>query len=191
MINTTGLVAVLDANVLYPAPVRDILLQLADVKLFQPKWTNLIHDEWIRNLLINRPDIKSKSLKKTLAAMESAFPDANVSSYESLIDGITLPDVDDRHVLAAAIKSEAKIIITNNLKDFPQKSLKSYHIVAQTADSFVKKLIILDDSRALNAFHAQVSNMINPPLSANQVLASLEKCGLTDSVAMLKSLLKI
>ena len=64
MIDATGLIAVLDANVLYPAPVRDILLHLADVKLFQPKWTDLIHDEWIRNVLINRPDIKSESLKK-------------------------------------------------------------------------------------------------------------------------------
>ncbi|MET3877355.1 PIN domain-containing protein [Chitinophaga sp. OAE865] len=118
MTNTTGLIAVLDANVLYPAPIRDILLHLADAKLFQPKWTDLIHDEWIRNLLINRPDIKSDSLKKARTAMESAFPDAHVSSYESLIDEITLPDVDDRHVLAAAIKSRATIIVTNNVKDF-------------------------------------------------------------------------
>ncbi len=191
MINTTGLIAVLDANVLYPAPVRDILLHLADVKLFQPKWTDLIHDEWVRNLLINRPDIESKSLKKTRIAMESAFPDAHVSFYESIIDEITLPDPDDRHVLAAAIKSGAKIIVTNNVKDFPAKNLRPYHTTAMTADHFVKKLIMLDEIRALNAFHAQVRNMRNPPLSVSQVLVSLEKCKLTDSVSMLKSLLKI
>jgi len=191
MINTPGLIAVLDANVLYPAPVRDILLHLADVKLFQPKWTDLIHDEWIRNLLINRPDIKPKSLKNARIAMESAFPDAHVSSYESLIDEITLPDADDRHVLAAAIKSGAKTIVTNNLKDFPAKSLQPYHITAITADHFVRKLILLDESRALNAFHAQVRNMKNPPLSVSQVLAALEKCSLTGSVSALKSLLKL
>lgn len=191
MINTTGLIAVLDANVLYPAPVRDILLHLADVKLFQAKWTDLIHDEWVRNLLINRPDIESKSLKKTRIAMESAFPDAHVSFYESIIDEITLPDPDDRHVLAAAIKSGAKIIVTNNVKDFPAKNLRPYHTTAMTADHFVKKLIMLDEIRALNAFHAQVRNMRNPPLSVSQVLVSLEKCKLTDSVSMLKSLLKI
>lgn len=191
MIDATGLIAVLDANVLYPAPVRDILLHLADVKLFQPKWTDLIHDEWIRNLLINRPDIKSESLKKARTAMESAFPDARVSSYELLIDEITLPDADDRHVLAAAIKSSAKIIVTNNVKDFPTKNLRPYHMTAMTADHFVRGLVMLDEMRALTAFHAQVRNMKNPPLSVRQVLFSLEKCNLTDSVAALKSLLKL
>lgn len=191
MIKSTGLVAMLDANVLYPAPIRDILLHFADAKLFQPKWTDQIHDEWIRNLLKKRPDIMPKNMKKTRAAMESAFPDANVSSYESLIDQVILPDADDRHVLAAAIKSDAKIIVTNNLKDFPAKNLKPHQIIATSADNFVKRLIILDESRALKAFHAQVSNMKNPPLSVNQVLASLEKNGLTETVSALKSLLKL
>jgi predicted nucleic acid-binding protein len=191
MINTTGLVAVLDANVLYPVPVRDILLEMADVKLFQPKWTNQIHEEWIRSLLKNRHDIDPKVLKKLQATMDKAFPDANVSSYESLIDGITLPDTDDRHVLAAAIKSKAKIIVTNNLKDFPVKHLKPYHIEALSPDRFVKNLIALDENRALKAFKAQVHRLVNPPLSNAQILNSLENCGLTGSVAILKSLLKI
>lgn len=191
MINTTGLVAVLDANVLYPVPVRDILLEMADVKLFQPKWTNQIHAEWIRNLLKNRPDIDPKRLKKLQATMDQAFPDANVSSYEPLIDGIILPDIDDRHVLAAAIKSKAKIIVTNNLKDFPPKHLKPYHIDALSPDRFVKTLITVDENRALKAFKAQVRRLANPPLSEAQILNSLKNCGLTSSVAIFKSLLKI
>lgn len=190
MERSTGLVAVLDANVLYPAPVRDLLLSLADVKLYRPKWTSLIQDEWVRNLLINRPDINPKSLKRLQAAMNSAFPDAGISSYESLIDDIILPDMDDRHVLAAAVKGEANIIVTNNLKHFPAKHLKTYYIEVQTPDKFVKNLITLNETRVLKAFQAQISRLVNPPQSANQVFSTLERCGLTGSVEILKSLLK-
>lgn len=191
MINSTGLVAVLDANVLYPASVRDILLNLAAVKLYQPKWTNQIQEEWMRNLLINSPNIAHKSLKSAQTAMDKAFPDATVSSYESLIADIVLPDKGDRHVLAAAIKGEAKIIVTNNMKHFPVKYLKLHHIEGQTPDKFIKHLLSLDKTRVLDAFHAQVSRLKNPPLSAGQVLASLERCGLKSSVGIIKSLLKL
>ncbi|WP_436489202.1 PIN domain-containing protein [Chitinophaga sp. ARDCPP14] len=190
MINSTGLVAVLDANVLYPAPLRDILLSLADIKLYRPKWTNQIQEEWMRNLLINKPEIPLKRLKSLQAAMDSAFPDARISAYQQLINSIELPDPDDRHVLAAAIKGDAKLIITNNLKDFPSKRLQPYQLEAQTPDKFIKSLISLDETRVLKAFHAQVNRLMSPPQSAEQVLATLERCGLTVSVNILRSLLK-
>jgi hypothetical protein len=123
--------------------------------------------------------------------MDKAFPGAIVSSYESLIADIILPDKGDRHVLAAAIKGEAKIVITNNLKHFPNKYLKTYHIEAQTPDKFIKHLITLDKTRVVEAFRSQVSRLKNPPLSDNQVLAALRKCGLTDAADIIKSLLKL
>src|SRR5690606_33943199 len=100
-----GAKAVLDACVLYPAPLRDFLMHLALMGAFQPKWTNAIHEEWIRNVLINRPDLSRKQLERTRQLMESHILDASVSGYESLIPFIQLPDEDDRHVLAAAIVS--------------------------------------------------------------------------------------
>ena len=84
MIHLGRFSAVLDANVLFPAPVRDLLLRLAELDLYRPKWTEEIHDEWIRNLLLKRPDIKRESLDSAKKAMNSAFPDANVSAYADL-----------------------------------------------------------------------------------------------------------
>lgn len=189
MMKPAELAAVLDANVLYPAPIRDILLNLADIKLYRPKWSAQIQDEWGRNLLKNRPDIATRSIESAQSAMDSAFPDANVTAYELLIDDLELPDIDDRHVLAAAIKSGAKIIVTNNLKDFPSKRLKQYHIEAQTPDKFITDLAAIDDFRVLQAFEAQVKRLKNPLQSADQVLAALEKNGLKRTVKILKSLL--
>ena len=72
----------LDANVLYPAPLRDYLLHLAGVELYKPKWTKAIQEEWVRNLLENRPDLKKENLVNTRDAMNAAFPDANIFNYE-------------------------------------------------------------------------------------------------------------
>jgi hypothetical protein len=103
MILPTGFSAVLDANVLYPAPLRDLLLNLADLELYKPRWTAQIQKEWIVNLLEHRADLKKDSLEKTQRAMDSAFPNADIRGYKQLIEGLRLPDPKDRHVLAAAI----------------------------------------------------------------------------------------
>lgn len=76
MADTNRLVALLDANVLYPAPLRDFLLRLAQAELYIPKWSTEIHEEWIRNLLLNRPDLKASQLERTRQAMDSEFPEA-------------------------------------------------------------------------------------------------------------------
>ena len=111
---------VFDACVLYPAPLRDFLLRLSMTGLFAAKWTNQIHDEWIRNVLMSRPELKDK-LSRTRELMDKAVPDSLVAGYEPLMENLQLPDTDDRHVLAAAIRSGAQAIITFNLKDFPDQ----------------------------------------------------------------------
>lgn len=121
---TRPLAVLLDANVLYPAPVRDILLHLADAGSFLPKWTKEIQDEWTMNLLANRKDLKKSALDKTVAAMNKAFPDANISGYGFLKTQLILPDADDRHVLAAAIKGKVSHIATANIKDFPPSIIR-------------------------------------------------------------------
>ena len=104
--------ALLDANVLYPAPVRDLMLHLADAGLYLPKWSDLIHDEWIKNLLSNRPDLKPSSLKAAKRAMNLAFPDADIKGFFHQMEKLQLPDNNDRHVLAAAIHAKADFILT-------------------------------------------------------------------------------
>lgn len=111
--------ALLDANVLYPAPLRDYLLYLASLGVYLPLWTAVIQDEWIKNLIEARPDLKRAALEATQRSMDRAFPGSNITGYEFLIEGLSLPDPNDRHVLAAAIKGEAQVIVTANLKDFP------------------------------------------------------------------------
>ena len=178
-------IAVLDANVLYPAPVRDILLNFADAKLFQPRWTKTIQEEWTSNLLANRPDITEQAIARTVKAMNIAFPDAEVTRYAGIINDLKLPDPDDRHVLAAAIRAEATHIVTSNTKDFPRKYIATYGLQVSHPDDFVKDLIQADFATALLAFESMVSRLRNPPLSRKDVLTMLEKCGLPSSAKLL------
>jgi len=93
-----------DANVLYPAELRNFLMHLALTGVFRAKWSSDVHEEWIRNLLKNRPDLTREKLERTRQLMDKAAPDALVTGYQHLIPGLLLPDRDDRHVLAAAIR---------------------------------------------------------------------------------------
>jgi hypothetical protein len=129
--------ALLDANVLYPAPVRDLLLQLAVTDVYKARWTADIHREWIENLLENEPHCDRAKLERTRDLMDSNTRDALVTGYESLIPTLQLPDPNDRHVLAAAIVGRCDVIVTANLKDFPYAVLVPFGIEAQHPDEFL------------------------------------------------------
>jgi predicted nucleic acid-binding protein len=107
-----------DANVLYPNSLRDLLIRIAQAGLVQAKWTEAILDETFRNLKIDRPDLDEAKLDRTRALMNAAIRDVLVTGHEPLIEVVDLPDADDRHVLAAAIKANAQLIVTENTKDF-------------------------------------------------------------------------
>lgn len=189
MMHSGRFTAILDACVLYPAPLRDYLLNLASLSLYKPKWTETIMKEWIRNLLANREDLDEERLKRTKSFMNDAFPDANVLGFEGLVAACSLPDSGDNHVLAAAIRCNADVIITNNIKDFPNKLLKPFNIEAQTADYFIENLIDLDPMKCIEAFQNQVENLRNPPRSEEEVLETLMKQGLEKSCESIKKLL--
>jgi hypothetical protein len=98
-------------------------MHLALTGVFRAKWSSDVHEEWIRNLLKNRPDLTREKLERTRQLMDKAAPDALVTGYQHLIPGLLLPDKDDRHVLAAAIRCGASLIVTCNLEDFPAEAL--------------------------------------------------------------------
>ena len=129
-----GPTALLDANVLYPAGLRDLLLRLADRYLFAPLWSADIHAEWMRSLLADRPDIDAGVLDRTRAVMDEHFPDAVVTGYEAIAAGLDLPDPGDRHVLAAAIHGGADMIVTRSRPDAvsAQPLRTSHHQAIQT-----------------------------------------------------------
>lgn len=176
---------VYDANVLYPAPLRDLLMHLALTGVYRARWTLQIHEEWKRNLLLNREDLTREQLDRTSAAMDRAVPDALVSGYESLCRAVTLPDPDDRHVLAAAIKCGASVIVTFNLKDFPTEVLEPFEIEVMHPDDFIADLFDLDQAAVLQAAHAQRASLKNPPRTAREFLERLALQGLTQSVKLL------
>lgn len=182
-------VAIYDACVLYPAPLRDLLLRLAATGLFRAQWTEEILDECFRNIRANRPDLKDEALDRTRALINQAVADCLVTGYESLISSVTLPDAKDRHVLAAAIRSGAQVIVTANLKDFPKTSIKSYGIEAQHPDEFVCNLVDLNPGIATKVIQEQTADLRKPPRSVAEVLATLEQNGLVQAVAKLRELL--
>ena len=106
--------AVLDACVLYPALLRNILIQLATTELFRARWSETIHDEWSRSLLADKPDIALEAIARLRRLMNEAVPDGLVTGHEALIEKLSLPDPSDRHVLAAAIRARASVIVTLN-----------------------------------------------------------------------------
>ena len=102
--------------------------------------------------------------------MNVAFPDATVHHYQTLITSITLPDPDDRYILAAAIRGQAQIIVTANLKDFPSNYLSQYDIEVQHPDEFITYLLEISPNAVVDAFQAQVANLKNPPKTAQEVI---------------------
>lgn len=124
-------VVLYDANVLYPSTLRDLLIRIAAAGLVQAKWTEQILDEVFRNIRENRPDLSEAQLTRTRSLMLTAVRDCLVTGYEPLIPSVDLPDPDDRHVLAAAIRARAQVIVTDNLKDFPAQVLRQWDVESQ------------------------------------------------------------
>ena len=178
--------ALFDACVLYPAPLRDFLMNLAITDLFRAKWTDDIHDEWIRNVLKNRPDLTKERLCRTRDLMNSHVRDCLVIGDQDLIPSLTLPDVNDRHVLAAAIVAGADVIVTYNLKDFPATILEQYGIEAQHPDEFITHLIDLAPPIVCEAAKRQRVSLKNPPQSVEDLFSAYERQSLAQTVAELR-----
>ncbi len=178
--------AIYDACVLYPAPLRDLLLELALTDLFKARWSNRIHEEWIRNLLQNRPDLTIQQLERTRDLMDANIRDCLVEGFEDLEETIHLPDQDDRHVVAAAIKGRADVIITFNLTDFPSGILDSWEIEVQHPDQFLANLIDLAPGHVAGAVRTCRLRLKKPPKTVDEYLDVLARQGLPESTTMLR-----
>jgi predicted nucleic acid-binding protein len=182
------LIVIYDACVLYPAPLRDLLVRLARTGLFKARWTDAIHAEWIRNVLANRPDLSAAQLERTRQLMNAAVRDCLVTGYEGRIDSLTLPDPDDRHVLAAALEAQAQVIVTYNLRDFPPRALQAHGIEAQHPDDFSLRVIALDSLVVRATVEAHQQALKNPPKTPAQYLTTLSNQGLPKTVAALSQI---
>jgi predicted nucleic acid-binding protein len=178
-------VVVLDACVLYPAPLRDLLMHLALVGLCRARWSDMIHEEWIR-VLASRPDLTRSQLERTRKLMDAHAIDCVVSGFERLIPKLNLPDPDDRHVLAAAIHSKASLIVTFNVKDFPATTLRPYKLAARHPDDFIIGLFERHPVGVLEAAANHRRSLKKPPRTVDEYLETLIAQGLPRTVSNLR-----
>ncbi len=177
--------AVLDANVLYPARLRDLFLRLAIAGHYRALWTERILDECFNNLLADRPNIQAEHLHRTRRLMTVAVPDAVVKDYDHLIDDLDLPDPDDRHVLAAAVTAGADLVVTTNLTDFPPRVIPA-GISVLAPDDFILRLIHIDIDIDGTVVDEQAGALRNPRMTTAELLEGLEIVGLRQSVEALR-----
>jgi hypothetical protein len=177
--------AILDACVIYPAAVRDLLLRLSLAGLFHARWTTRIHDEWMGSLLADRPDLAREMLERTRDLMDQAIADCLVT-LDANIPDYGLPDSDDDHVLAAAIAGEASFIITYNLTDFPEAVLQSHGVSVRHPDDFVCDLLAAHPSVVVATARCHRLALRNPPKTVDEYLQTLADHHLEKTVSELR-----
>jgi hypothetical protein len=184
----------LDANVLAPALTRNLLLSLAEAEFFRPRWSARIMEETERAIAgiclgHGRPDPEGDAAKAR-GAMELAFDDATVTGFEhverGLHDDADLPDADDAHVIAAAIKTGASLTVTDNLKDFPVSVLTTFGLEAKSANAFLADTIDLRPEKAAQAVAVMRARFRRPEITAEDLLLKMEARGLGDAADLLR-----
>ena len=152
----------------------------------QARWTERILDEVFDNLASNRPDLHPARLARTRELMNISIRNVRVDGYEPLIDAVTLPDQGDRHIVAAAIRAHAQMIVTTNLRDFPSQELGRWNIEAKHPDDFLVDQFHLD-AIALHVILQQIADdSTRPSLAFADILDGLERCGVTQATALLR-----
>ncbi|MBB5741492.1 PIN domain-containing protein [Brevundimonas aurantiaca] len=179
--------ALVDACVLAGALKRNLLLSLAEAEFFRLRWSTPILDETetaIRRTLADRgAEDAADRARRSRQAMERAFEDATVTDFEGMLGACQgLPDSNDAHVLAAALKTRAAIIVTDNLRDFPDPFVRPLNLEVRSADDFLADTIALDPGRAVAAIRRMRERFKRPDRTAEQLLLDMEAAGLTATV---------
>jgi len=154
------------------------MMHLSLLDVIEARWTDHIHEEWIRSILRDRPDLDRRKLERTRRLMDENTRDSPVTGFEHLIPKLSLPDADDRHVLAAAIHCEADAIVTFNLKDFPVKTARRYGVRVITPDELVSSVSDEFEEKICLAFRRQLQSLNNPPLRGEDLLHIFSNIGL-------------
>ncbi|WP_421935423.1 PIN domain-containing protein [Phenylobacterium sp.] len=178
-------IAVYDACVLYPFQLRNLLVQCAADRLVEARWSDDIHDEWMRNLLAKEPRLTRTRLEATRDLMDRVLPQARVTGYEARIPAITLPDPEDRHVVAAAAEAGASVIVTWNVRDFPAAELRRHGLRKLTPDGLLTALYEEDPDTVAASVENARRNLNLSRVSKAAYLEVLHRQGLNRFVSAL------
>ncbi len=182
------LTALLDANVLFSAQSRDILLQLARDTFFEVRWSLAIQNELRAALRSNVPNLSDAQLDYLLSTMNSSFPNALVTGFAELVDRLNLPDSDDRHVLAAAIVGRCDLVITQNIRHFPDEYVQSFGVLVSTPDDFLVALLLSSPAKFCSSVSSVLSRLKNPMYTYEEYTSRLEQIGLIQTSTILRRL---
>lgn len=178
---------VLDANVLFPQYLCDLLLSLADEELFRPVWSEFIHEEWMRNVIEKNRAIDPERIKRRQNMMDKAFPDACVSITDQQIDEIEDVHIKDRHVMAAAKIANADGILTFNQKDFTRAAQRRYGVQILHPDDFVCDYFDRHETIALDILRRLRAKLKKPAIDAEDLTLIYFRSGLSQFAKRLMS----
>jgi hypothetical protein len=178
---------ILDANILFDAAVRDLILQVASTGLLQVRWSERIEDE-ARRSLIAAGRLQQVQWPRLRDKMRAATVEPLVEGFEHLEQTLELPDPDDRHVLAAAIQAGIPHIVTNNGRDFPAAATDPFGIVAITPDMLLIAALAADRALVLKAAQDVRQRLRDPPMSFAEYVDTLTRRGLVTTAAALSNL---
>ena len=184
--------ALLDANVLYSVAISDALMEVAATGIYAAKWSKAIDDEWVRNLSKNKNRAEA-DFHPRRDSMHDACPDWEVpeEGWKLIEPCLSLPDINDRHVLAAAVAGHADSIVTINIKDFPSSLLDPLGITALHPDEFLLQQLQLEPLVVLPAFKAMRARLKNPALTPEKFVDAMERNGLIQTAAFLGQALQL
>lgn len=170
----------LDACVLVPVVLADTLLRIAERELYAPRWSARIVDEAIDAVLEIHSSVDPGRIRKRFADMDATFSDASVAGWERLLASVELPDPDDRHVVAAAIRGGAQVIVTRNTGDFPTEYLERFDLEVVTPDAFLLDNLDLAPRIVLDVISEQAAHTANPKLEVVDLVGRLALAGVPE-----------
>lgn len=173
-----------DTCVLLPISLADLMLRLSEAKTYRVLWSDDILTELERNLVRKR-NLNPVAARKRVDMMRTHFPDALVEDYQGLAGAMTC-DQKDRHVLAAAVRANAELLVTFNTKDFPATSTKPYDVDVVTPDDFLLDQLDLFPRAVLRCLDEQVEAYGSPQMSLPELLSRMETVGLPLFVAAVR-----
>jgi predicted nucleic acid-binding protein len=179
----------LDACVLVPITLTNVLLTAAESDLIRPYWSHTVVEEAVAAIREISPDRPEAQVRRRFAAMDVAFSDSLVEGDPAAVADLRLPDSDDLHVVAAAVAANADLIVTDNTADFPAKALGAVGLRATTPGELLSSMLSSSPEAMLNIMRQAVATLTRPPITLDEILATLERCWAADFVAELRTLL--